>query len=823
MFKKKFIVIDSLIVFVILSLFLLIMANLDYIPARIVGDFSEQHIRFIDLLRNSYNITNDLASQFFMNVGGGQNGGSLIYYGHLNPYIIILQLFPNISTKLFIELLIILTIVLSFLSFYIILYKRNFSRVNCIVGSLLVAFVPSLLFHLTAHIMFIYYFPYFIISLLMIERIIANKSTIPFIILVGLVFYFNFFFIIIIGVIQVIYFFLVSYYEKKIKIRDTLKNFFSRLIPAYFISLLLGALPLLPQLSIIFEGGRGSKANFVSLFYKNGVGSVIYDSYNLGIGLIGIFILIAGILLYKNKKIFYLSSCLLILMFFGPIIYLLNGFLYMDPKIYIYIAPLMILNFMFILQDISLKKIIIAISSSVIIVLLMHGKIRNYMNNSSVKVDGLFFTNGTKLFYVICLLSIILIVALKFERRHKLIGLFVTVTAIVISFLNVNNNIQFIKNQDYNNKVSLSSKYSKDYFINNSNNLLKYKQPINIYGAINKPNNYIYLSLPGNYFVNFYNGFLASERNYRSERILNYKIFDNTLINKFTSIISNNDLNDTKSVRPLIYGVENDKAYGVNQIKQLSRLERIFALNQGIYVDEKKEESKNIQKFNLINKVNINDMVGNQEKAYNIDIPQKFRKKGVIILEGIIDGNTTYSTNFYVGDNKTYINGVDHYGGKAKDYFYLFNDINENTKSLKLKVISSANVNKYKDINVYYVDYKKYDSESLKYKNIENLKVDFNKSYKFDINMHNDGYLSTNIFYDKGFRIKINGKTVENKLINLHYIGTNIKKGKNSVEITYEMPGFDLGKNLTFIAIVIIFIIGVRHYFYKKKHYSKHV
>jgi len=80
-----------------------------------------------------------------------------------------------------------------------------------------------------------------------------------------------------------------------------------------------------------------------------------------------------------------------------------------------------------------------------------------------------------------------------------------------------------------------------------------------------------------------------------------------------------------------------------------------------------------------------------------------------------------------------------------------------------------------------------------------------------NITLQKDGMVFFGIPYDKGWRIRVNGKSVEPKRINIGFMGIQLKKGFHSIELKYVPPYFYAGIIVSIISLIFTF------FFYYKK------
>lgn len=78
------------------------------------------------------------------------------------------------------------------------------------------------------------------------------------------------------------------------------------------------------------------------------------------------------------------------------------------------------------------------------------------------------------------------------------------------------------------------------------------------------------------------------------------------------------------------------------------------------------------------------------------------------------------------------------------------------------------------------------------------------------IDVSNDGYLVTTIPYDTNYEIKLDGKKVEIKKVNISFLGCKIERGEHKVELIYHAPGIKVGKIVSFVGFLMFLLLIVR-------------
>ena len=86
------------------------------------------------------------------------------------------------------------------------------------------------------------------------------------------------------------------------------------------------------------------------------------------------------------------------------------------------------------------------------------------------------------------------------------------------------------------------------------------------------------------------------------------------------------------------------------------------------------------------------------------------------------------------------------------------------------------------------------------------LEIEENKSYylKGTIQTEESGLLLTSIINDKGWTVKVDGKSVEKQIVAENLIGMNIEKGEHTIEFVYCPEGFYIGMIITLIGIGLV-------------------
>ncbi|MDR3214888.1 MAG: YfhO family protein [Bacilli bacterium] len=791
-------IVNETLIFMIILLLLLVLLNLsNYIFGRVGGDFLDQHIRFIDYIRESYLKTGQLFPQIVFNYGGSINAATMFYHGFTNPYIMIL-VFLKIPTMMIIQINLYFTIVLTFLSFRILASKFINSDLIGLSLSILISFSPVLTYHITVHTMFLYVIPYFVLSLLSIYNIVNKDRYGLLIFTCTMIMFINFFYMVVTGFIQVFFLFLLSKQQHYLSNKEMFKKY-GKLFICYVIVILLSMIAIYPQLQIILSGGRSDMVLGLKIYHKQWILETVLYASHLGLGIISIFTIILCLFNYKNKLLLYLGLFIMISFICEPLNLLYNAFLYVDPKVWMAFLPIIMLTFGIALEQNTYQRINIPIIISIIIIsstLFNLREIADYLRGGvgtrSVPTQFIFIG-------IFILLQIIFIKLINNNMKIKKKTSFVLLLCLLISIMAILNNTYFIS-KDRFNKFILRDRDRSGHVISKyeANGLYREALSTNFAKGINSYNPLVYTSLVNNNYISFYTDYLNVERNQFGNRLVNITILKNSLLR---SIIGIDDENiDT---RPVIYGVL-DEDITKADINKISKQDRIFKFSSEFMInDNKYPEIKNKIVPHLIKEIPFKDFKINYKKnkkhknkipkgkIYEMKIPQQYLGKGMFYITGQVLNKDIGRTLIVANNDNTYVRAVNHYGEKEIREFDLLLDLNKEVPLLRIFV--NNDLNQYSNFKIHYISYDDINKALFNYIEPTAVKVNYNKNYNFTLNLAQNGYLGTSIFYDKGFIIKDNGKVINKEKVNGFFLGAKLKKGQHKLSIDYEMPGLKQG------------------------------
>jgi len=395
---------------------------------------------------------------------------------------------------------------------------------------------------------------------------------------------------------------------------------------------------------------------------------------------------------------------------------------------------------------------------------------------------------------------------------------------IVFSFFTFFGSVKVVKQSDFKNKVLINKEKKEGFYDSNfSNSLYRLSDKTslrgdridktNFVGAINQFHPLLYSTTMNSYLTSFMQG-LDIERS-NLNRFLVGSMVNNSLFNNIFAIANSSGKIDTHSVRPFIFGVSNNNVASTSSLESLDGYKKLVGLNQMFFVNDS-DKSYNIDDRY---KSRFYDSTPNlqflKDTKIKIPIPKEFRKKGVIQIEGYVTSENVSSAYIRV-ENKhsTTVRPQNGYGDPENKRISILVENDGNLDVLNLFIKGSKNM--YSSFTYSFIDSKKINEHALPFIKPHDIAINYNKSYKFSLNMPTDGYLGTSIFYDNGFKINVNGEYVKKELVNGHFLGAKLNKGANKIVIEFEMPGFKIGAFSSVLGI--LFTIG--NFIFERK-YSK--
>lgn len=772
----KDILINIIFIITYFIIYFIVTKNGKYIFASKM-DFDMQHYVIPEYLREIFYSTKNILPDFAFNLGSGTNIYNLAYYGLLNPIVLISYLLPKIKMLNYIIISMRIVILLSTSLMYFYLRKNKYSyKVSFICAFLFLCSSP-LIFHSHRHIMFIDYLPFLLLGFFGIDRYIEKKKSFLLIISVILIILTSYFF----SISSLVVLTLLGIYKylknnKKTKIKDIF-NFTKGLILRFMPAILTTSILIIPT-ALALLNGRGS--NTGTSFIKDLItpkNYLLYDSYSIGLTSISIISIIY--LIFKGKKENkFLSIIILLCSIISIPALILNGFLYVNGKVFITFIPLVI--------------IIIAEFLTIII--------------PKIKYNNII---------IVYLIISSFLICIYVNQKDEL----------------VEENAEFLKVEEtYNNKINKTIGSDDDIYRIKTDTLGK--EYINKVTNIHEYKTSSYLSSNNQLYNNTYKKIFENPLPVRnslmitsSDNILfeiysgeKYKFTKNEYSNIYDKIDKFNDINIYRNDLVLPIGYATNKNININDYNKLKYPDNVVNL-LGTSISKEKTNTN----IKLSNEISNNYKIVESNK-----ITYKKTSDGYEV-KSKDNGTLTITTDEYLNNKLLFISFElsDRYNCMYQDLSITIND-NKNTLTCKnwkyyndnkkfnyiltennnyLKIKFTKGKYKIHNIKLYTIDYNQLININ---KDITPMTIKKNNSssdkISGDIKLLKNSYFNLSIPYDKNFIIKVDNKIIKYEKTNIGYIGFELKKGNHKIEITYNPQGKTLGIYLSIIGLILIII-----------------
>lgn len=835
--QKHIMIVHCLILIIVGLLEICLITRNDYMFGS-NGDWLKQSVEFRHYFRNLFYETKNLFPNWALHLGGGQNIYYFVYYGLFSPYVLFSYLFPFIKMGDFIILTNILNIIVSSILLYIFFVKNGYVKNQSLIGALILLSSTSFIVQNYGHIMFVQYMPFLILGLIGTKKYFDSQKSFLLIVSVALIILTSYYY----SIPSIICLFLYAlYYDIKKDSVKPLKKLLKDVLN-YILRIILGIMIagflLLPVIYTLINGRTSvpSTVTISSLIPNIDTKNFMYGAFGLGLTAIVIFAIVYNILyLKKSNKI--LAIILLFILSVPFFNLLLNGFLYINGKVFIPFIPIfimLIIEMICNIKDIESKKINFAFACSILssIVFINHFDVRPVV----VLRDLLFtffllsmYNRRKKLIYVLPIMVYAFYVTIHYARNDNIL---ITTNEYNDIYNRMNNDMSYYINHntdsiyryednsdatllnysnasyDYITSVYSSTSNTKyqEIFYNTFNNNFKNS---NILTMFEQKNLFFQKFMGIRYFFTtkdapygyekvkeYENGILYENKNvypigFASNHLLNYDDYQNLSFIKKLEAYQNNIIIDGKSVNSdLEFNYEKiDLNYRVEKISNLSWIEE-----NNHYLVKSEDNGEIILSLNEVLKEKslvVRFYINNDSICDNKHINDGH----LAITINDIQNTLTCSSNIYYNNNKTF------------DYV-----ISSNDDIYELKITFYKGEYNISDIEIYSIPNSFFDKNETTPINIDFTETKGDK-IKGTIDMLEDGYFIFTIPYDEGYTILVDGKQVNIEKVNEGFIGFKIEKGFHTIELFFEAPYSTIGKIISVIGI-ILFVILIK---YEKK------
>lgn len=783
-------------------------------------DWISQHSVFPEYFRQQFYETGQFFPEYAANIGGGQNIYNFSYYGLYNPVVLIAYLLPFVKMSDYLMAASVVCLAAAVCLMYHWLRNRGFSPEISIGVSLLFLLAGPMIHQSCHQIMFVQYMPFLLLAFLGVDRYWEKGKTGLYTLGVFLMILSSFYFSIA-GMAAV---FLYGWYRYPEK--SGIKKMTGFLCPMIVAVLASGVLLVPTAYALLQRSGSSRQQNLRDLLMPDlCLDKSVYGPYSVGLTVILITALLAGILCGKLRERIVTVACVALLIF--PVFaWGFNGALYVRYKSLIPFLPFfcyLIAVFLGRMKngEITRWKGALVFAGTVAVSILA-----SYLEKTG--------SNGEK-YQLILLESVILLVGFlifQFWKRPMLL-LAPALLCLVLINLAVNGetgnlvqkeDYREITNSGWGEKIATVLESEQGLYRTEQTGVSKKKKDnVNRIWNMRQWITSVYSSAYDQNYQNFRTDTFQVEQPFRNG--LMQSVSANPLFQKFMGVKyvigrSEDGENFTTDVQehvaPVIYGTNqmiSEKTYKTMEFPYNQTMLMQYAVtgNENIS-DTGVEKTKGIKETD----VTLTAKSGVTEKKDSWQIDTKKSQKATLQLpedtvgkERLLYLQFTVKNDYPNQDVSITIAGIRN-KLTAKNHLYY----NGNTtftyvcrlsaKQKKVKVTLGKGSYRICDLKSYISDTSVLEDDSL-YQPAFVLDWNTTKGNQINgsITMHQDGYLITSIPYDSHLEVKVDGRAVVTEKVNTAFLGCRMVSGEHWVTITYHAPGLSAGKWISFVGVLL--------------------
>ena len=792
-------------------------------------DWSGQHYAIPDYFRKLFYETGELFPSFAPNIGGGENIYNLSYYGLFSPIILFSYLLPFVKMSTYIQAVSILGVAADIVIFYIFI-NRKFKENTAFLLSLAFLFSDALIFHSHGHIMFVSNMPFLLLGMMAVEDYFAKGRNIRVSIYAFLIILCCYYYSIpalLAMTVYAVYCFMQS--------RDgfTVKEFFSA-AAGFALRMIAGIMSagvlLIPTMAVML-GGRdstNSKIGILQLLPRVSLNFITGNPYSIGLSCFLIVGCILGIMA-KDKPRRFLSIVMALLICCPVFAYLLNGGMYIEPKVFIPFIPIGVVIIGYAYEDMiemrcRFKPLIIITALALICGVLT--------------IEGHY---GTKICSYIDagVLMLCLLLYYRFNKKAFVITAMLGVSCLSMLVANFGSEmpkLAQIRELDSDDINALADYVSKDEDLVRTSNLINRSVTVNRVYNTGYYTSSIYSSLHNEKYNHFYFEEIRNENEFRNTALTgaSQNILFKTLMGE-KYIISDKDnvpvgyekikasgdfsLYENKSVMPVGYAT--DRIMCEDEYSKLTYPESVEALCKYVIVPQKtadsgfKSELKSCGEISLQEDERIKSagsgytITANKRFKQEITLSEPLRNNQVLLLRCHVDniGERDKDVSITVNGIRNKLTAPDwKYFNHNNSFEYV---INTGGKEEIDRLEFSFSKGRYTvgDIEVYVMEYPDF------YADVDAFKVNKSETkgdvISGSINCSNDGWFNLTVPYSDGFKITVDGKDCEPQVTDTAFVGFPIEKGHHEIRIKFTAPMLKEGKIVSIAGLALIAAVGI--------------
>lgn len=840
-------------------------------------DWDNQHYAFPEYFRNLFYDTKNFFPSFAPHIGAGQSIYNFSYYGLFNPLILFSYLLPFVSMSSYVQILSIVSVIVSVIMFYFWLRRRYDIKVAFFISCMFLMAAP-IIFHSHRHIMFVSYLPFFIGALFCCDKFFENKNRSGLIFCMAMIMFISYYFSI--GSYLAVFVYITAIYlnkNAKFKIKEYLKSVLN-LVICMAVSVMISAILWMPTIYAILSGRANTNVKISlkdillpTLDYK----AVMYSPYSMGLTAIALMSIVFAVIRKSRGKRF-IGVVLSLFAVFKLLIFIMNGFMYGDEKALIPFIPLALLLTAEFVKEIFQRNV----STRFWMIL-----------NTALIIGGMLFVLLSKEYGYFAIMIIDLIAVniayFIYNKKYNLTVFISIITSVLFVFCIITNMFDnLIKKDDL---IKVDKEYSKeientDFSVNDSNLYRtamfadKSKTLNKVYG-----NDYysttIYSSLQNQLYNHFYYDDFQNEMSHRNSATVaetinpffysymgkKYLFVDNGTLKNGTLTIPNGYKEEKKEgnitlfknddVMPLGYATS--KLMSSSQYESLTYPYNMKALMNYTVVDKDLSNVpvEGIESVDLSDEIfgNLPDNIKYDKASGTVFVNTAEDKKKTKRMFKSSLNRRSFDIEKCVAELKNPINEYlivtckadNKIGKKSTDIYLIINGVKNKLTDPSWKyynnnekfcfVLSSAepiksielsfSKGKYKLYDWRFYTVKKSELEGLK-NNIDEFKTDKSKTkgdvFEGTINVTKDNsYFKMTVPYADGFSAYVDGEKTNIQMVDNAFIGFEISKGRHDIKLVYKAPLLKEAKIVSLIGVLLFVFILAAQIIRKKKFESE--
>lgn len=814
-------------------------------------DWSNQHFAIPEYFRTRFYATGNFFPNFAMQLGGGQNIFNFAYYGLYSPVVLLSFAFPWMSMATYLQISNLLLTLLSTILCYF--WAKKWFRPNlAFFLALLYLLAAPVLFHSHHHIMFINYFPFLFWALFAVHRALKKRYSLQLIAAGTCILLTSFFFSVGAFFAILLYAVFLTLYRHQVHpIRQMLRSLCITCLHL-LLSAILAAFLLLPVAWTLLHGRDASDSvqSLWSLFVPGiHLNYLAYSPFSVGMTSFGI-LAICGMLCFPQRATRLLAGTFGTILICPALLYVMNGTMYLDPKAYIPLLPLLLLLCGFFWKLLRARQIALKPTLLLFAVILSLG----ILTNSGTTAEQIALClDGSCMFLAFSIYAYRQTHSRK--KRASNLNKILLVPTLIFSILTcfiVNLGDSYMSQKDLRIVYSDEIKKITDQIANEDDGFYRISNEYHAGDTVNRiwGKNYyrssVYSSIHNAALSDFYFRQTYNENGIRNAAMMvqsKNPVFGILMGEKY--IISQKNIS-RYGIRQIgqegdILLYENTLAYPIGYatphimtaeaLEQLPYPEQLEALLENAVVSETDlpddiktspqcpDSIRSITPAYSATACSPKQVtaLGNgkyyihSKKAFSVTVTLEDPIDAILLLKFHVDNHLGNGTT--TGDVSITINGIRNkltdpewkYQNKNNDFQYTFSP---DQPLQKLKIKFSAGDYVISDAVFHTMEHSALSSGTAEISPWELHHEDLgNDTMAGKIQVKQDGWFVLAVPYDTGFHVTVDGKETAYTRTDNDLLGFSITKGTHQICVTYKAPLFQTGKYIAAMGLAIAVIL----------------